>query len=229
MRLAGLLILVLAFAHSATLFGTIYSIDSFDTVNGTLIRVSGAESMQVFFSGDNYSLELQSGNYTLTALHYERGNVTYSSTEPVEVKEGANERDIVLFGPGFFDSGVLGPEDDIIIPEPGAAKPGSGSELAIVAAFLLLCGAAYLFYLWHSRGAPRAENHPARAAEESPDCEKVLSVLEQNGGRMAQKELREILNFSESKMSLVLAELEAVGKIAKIKKGRERIVKKRGI
>ena len=57
------------------------------------------------------------------------------------------------------------------------------------------------------------------------DCKKVLKILGENEGRMNQKEIRDILNFSETKMSLVVAELETVKKIKKIKKGRQNILK----
>ena len=57
------------------------------------------------------------------------------------------------------------------------------------------------------------------------DSQNVLKILRENEGRMVQRDIRKILNFSETKMSLIIAELEACGLIKRIKKGRENIIK----
>jgi len=51
----------------------------------------------------------------------------------------------------------------------------------------------------------------------------VVKVLKKHK-RITQRDLRKELPFSEAKVSLVLAELEAEGKIKKIKKGRGNVV-----
>ena len=58
----------------------------------------------------------------------------------------------------------------------------------------------------------------------SPDVEGVLQVMKEQGGRITQKELRKYFPLSEAKVSLLLTELEAKGKIEKIKKGRGNII-----
>ena len=57
-----------------------------------------------------------------------------------------------------------------------------------------------------------------------PDTDELLKKMNNAGGRMTQKELRKAFPFSEAKMSLMITELEAKGKIEKIKKGRGNVL-----
>lgn len=52
----------------------------------------------------------------------------------------------------------------------------------------------------------------------------VLEILKTHGGRLTQKELREKVTFGEAKTSLIVAELEELGKVKKFEKGRGNII-----
>ncbi len=67
--------------------------------------------------------------------------------------------------------------------------------------------------------------HKIKEHELDEKGKKVLKILKENEGRMIQKELRNIFNFSETKMSLVITKLESLGLVKRIKKGRENILK----
>ncbi|MDP2750920.1 MAG: winged helix-turn-helix transcriptional regulator [Nanoarchaeota archaeon] len=56
------------------------------------------------------------------------------------------------------------------------------------------------------------------------DLEKILEILKKNDGRATQKEIRKEIPLSEAKISLMITDLEAKGKIRKIKKGRGNII-----
>ena len=56
------------------------------------------------------------------------------------------------------------------------------------------------------------------------ELKEVLEILKTYGGRLTQKELREKVTFGEAKTSLIVAELEELGKIKKFKKGRGNII-----
>ncbi len=64
---------------------------------------------------------------------------------------------------------------------------------------------------------------PRRRKEMSEDGKAVIDALGKEK-RMLQKDLRRVLGWSETKLSLVLAELESEGAIKKIKKGRTNII-----
>lgn len=56
------------------------------------------------------------------------------------------------------------------------------------------------------------------------DEEQVLEMLESNGGRMRQSRIAERTDWSKSKVSMLLSEMETDGTIHKLRVGRENIV-----
>ena len=58
----------------------------------------------------------------------------------------------------------------------------------------------------------------------SKDLQEVLKIIRSQGGRITQKDLRSMLNYSEVKVCLMLADLEKRQRIQKFKNGRENIV-----
>ncbi|MUV86133.1 hypothetical protein GJ631_05975 [Natronomonas sp. CBA1123] len=57
-----------------------------------------------------------------------------------------------------------------------------------------------------------------------PDDERVVSLLEDNGGRMKQVNIVEETGWSKSKVSMLLSDMEEEGTISKLRVGRENIV-----
>ncbi|OJH50077.1 hypothetical protein MPF_0872 [Methanohalophilus portucalensis FDF-1] len=61
--------------------------------------------------------------------------------------------------------------------------------------------------------------------EELPaDLKEILTIVKKAGGRITQKDLRQKLNCSEAKTSLMIADLQRRGLIDKFKKGRGNIL-----
>ncbi|WP_462272105.1 helix-turn-helix transcriptional regulator [Methanohalophilus sp.] len=61
--------------------------------------------------------------------------------------------------------------------------------------------------------------------EELPaDLKEILTIIKKSGGRITQKDLRQKLNCSEAKASLMIADLQRRGLIDKFKKGRGNIL-----
>ncbi|WP_148266449.1 helix-turn-helix transcriptional regulator [Methanocella arvoryzae] len=56
------------------------------------------------------------------------------------------------------------------------------------------------------------------------DCRDVIAILEKNGGRMTQLDLRKQLPYSEAKVSLIVSDMESRGIVKKVKKGRGNIL-----
>ena len=68
---------------------------------------------------------------------------------------------------------------------------------------------------------------PAPVPEEkemSEEKKEIVGHIEQAGGRVTQKELRQMTSLSEAKVSLILSELEEDKLVRKIKKGRGNII-----
>jgi uncharacterized membrane protein len=131
--------------------------------------------------------------------------------------------------------------DNNLPPDGGPGDTGS-VWLAVLA---VVAGAAIvgIFYYLKSRqkktgaGAKAAEvlEKPmeAKIAERSPpvkivglpsDLSDIVDKIRGAGGRINQLELRQMLPYSEAKVSLMLADLESRGLIRKIKKGRGNII-----
>jgi uncharacterized membrane protein len=56
------------------------------------------------------------------------------------------------------------------------------------------------------------------------DCREVLGIIEKNGGRITQLDLRKALPYSEAKVSLIVSDLESRGILKKVKKGRGNVL-----
>ncbi|PSQ44016.1 hypothetical protein BRD14_02060 [Halobacteriales archaeon SW_5_68_122] len=76
-------------------------------------------------------------------------------------------------------------------------------------------------------GAAGAEAEPAVGVTEAEllsDEERVVSLLEDNGGRMKQVNIVEETDWSKSKVSMLLSDMEEDEEISKLRVGRENIV-----
>jgi uncharacterized membrane protein len=72
-----------------------------------------------------------------------------------------------------------------------------------------------------------AEPTPDTAVEEPEllnDDDRVIKLLEENGGRMKQVDIVETTEWSKSKVSMLLSDMEEEGDISKLRVGRENII-----
>ena len=77
----------------------------------------------------------------------------------------------------------------------------------------------------HSENDHPEDREPAPDIDELPDdLKEIIHILESQGGRMTQKDLRAKLNCSEAKVSLMITDLEDRGLVYKVKKGRGNII-----
>lgn len=201
MRLFAWFIFLATFASlcsAAYVHGDIYRED-LQKLNKTVVRIEGDFSYQVVTEDANYSIFLPEGEYLITASSYDGA---YAIQESVIVGSQNQELDLVL--------------------------KKADHDFVLYAGVLLMLAAAFIWsnYLWRNR-KPQAKPSPEPAEYVlDDDARQVLKILDSFGGRATQKELRETLKFSDSKLSLILTELENVGKIRKFKRGRANVVRK---
>ena len=221
------LMLNLTLLFSVTLFGEIFEAEGFTKLNNTIIKISGDTTLQIT-AQQNYSMELPQGNYTLTAFYYDSNKLRYYAQERLTLNQEIMQFDLVLLPEELRNIIPVETDlkEDVTIPQEKQNDAAGGLELSQIllslalGTILFLVGYTYL----HKKQAIRQDSELS-PNEVDDDCGKVLKILKENEGRMNQKEIRDILNFSETKMSLVVAELESMNKIKKIKKGRENILK----
>lgn len=223
MRLILAFFALFAVLHAATLQGNVYSADSFDAVQGAMVKLEGASTYQAFSSDGTYSMEVAPGVYNISATYYENGSLKgYAKDEIVVGVEGASY-DIVLFSPDEFE-GVEGfgiGEIDENIPE-GQKEDWTVWIGGLVLLIAVVAAGAY-FFLLKKKGKNLPEAEKKRELDEEE--KKVIEILKNSEGMRNQKELREILKCTDTKISLLISSLEAQGYVKRIKKGRENIVK----
>jgi uncharacterized membrane protein len=88
---AVLVLVVPAAADSpAIIHGTMYSLDTLEPLDNTVIYVNSTPTQYIVAKNGIYSVELVPGNYTLTAKYYQNGILTYSIEENIEIEDGGN-------------------------------------------------------------------------------------------------------------------------------------------
>ena len=203
MRLVLLLsLLVLAGASfQAFVHGSIHS-EGLEELNGTVVRIEGPFSYQLVVKDSDYSLFLPEGEYRISASRFDEGGRLALYAEQ-EVAVGSQDQEVDL---------VLRPPDDSIL---------------LYAGVLLTIS---VLFIWSNRfwGGTARPGQRARAipVELDDGAKRVLAALEASDGRATQKELRQGLRFSDSKLSLILTELEQLGYEKRFKRGRANIVRK---
>lgn len=70
----------------------------------------------------------------------------------------------------------------------------------------------------------KPEEEDKKEEELPADLKEILTIIKKAGGRITQKDLRQNLNCSEAKASLMIADLQRRGLIDKFKKGRGNIL-----
>lgn len=209
---------ILTLLYSATISGSIYSYESFDKVNNSIMKFEGPNTYRIIAKNGDYSIEVEKGAYNLTVLYFENEKLKYYDHEKIIVGNENQTFDIVVFPPSFFENDEL----------PSLEVETKSKPSSILDTFYFLGGIAIIvgviFFIFLKKYLPY-KRPTIRKAELGEEETKVLNIIKENEGRIEQKQLREILNFSESKMSLIVAELEVLGYVKKFKNGRENIIK----
>ena len=96
--------------------------------------------------------------------------------------------------------------------------PYEGNNYLVI--FIFITGLIILYLILRKFRKPKERI----TSLEEDDIKKVLKIIEEEGGRTTQKDIRKKLFLSEAKASLILTELEHDKKIRRIKKGRGNII-----
>lgn len=229
-------LLLLDFSLAATLKGSIYN-SQLELETNVLVEVNTIPQQKLLSKDGNYAFELPPGTYNLTVQKEE-----LMATEAVNIiKEGEYVLDVFLL-PGMEEDLWEDWEADYS-PEELTGQTNYWYWLIGIGVLLVIIGAVLW---WLKKGKKKTEHTISKkAAKEEAEktsavkepkstaelkeelaaepgyLDETIAIIKRYGGRIYQKELRkEMLHLSESKISLILTELEHKGKIEKIKKGR---------
>jgi len=208
--------LLINIANAATIHGTIYSLE-LSKVSNTIIEVDSTPKQRLVSDNGEYSFNLPSGVYTITALaYYDNEENTAKETITIE-DEGDYIFDLFLF-PNLEDLDDLNFDITSDLEEPKTST--WWIYLIIVLALVIL----FLIF------KPKFKKQVKKNVEETDEIEETDEVLDKiyniikKEKRITQKELRKRTNLSEAKVSLIISQLESENKIKKIKKGRSNIL-----
>lgn len=212
---------------AATVQGIVYDF-SLKPVENVLVEVDSAPVQRMVAQQGYYQFQVPQGTYTLVV----KGGKEWSEVlgqEGAEVStEGVFTIDIILLPAVDETNGDVG--QDVAQELQGLLESPRDEAMAmVVVAVLLVIGAGVFFVVTRIKVQPSGVNTESHVREEKvesqeADLDRILEILKAEQGRMNQKDLRKRLPFSEAKLSLIVSELEAKGKVEKIKKGRGNII-----
>lgn len=223
-----LIILLVPLVSAATLKGSIYG-SNLELETDVLIEIDN----QKYLSKDgSYTFELDVGDYVLTAT---KGFV--ATSEDIKVT-GTNVFDVFLLDDFTSEEDLWEDTEEQFFTEDVIEDSKYAIWRYILGGLILLALLIRLFWMRKKFGSlskfrrhHKAENrkttaeHQEEIDNEPGYLDRVIEIIKKNDGRIHQKTLRkEMLDISESKISLILTELEHKGKIERIKKGRGKVI-----
>ena len=227
LKLLIIILLLVPLATAATLKGSIYN-SNLELETDVLVEIDN----QKYLSKDGtYTFELDIGEYTLTAT---KGLV--STSEDIKVT-GTNVFDLFLLD-DFTDEDDLWKDTEEEFFTEDEEKTGYALWRYILGGLIILVLLIRLFLKRKKFGSLRkfrkhhkaenrktVEEHKEEIEKEPGYIDRAIEIIKKHDGRINQKTLRkEMLDISESKVSLILTELEHKGKIERIKKGRGNVI-----
>lgn len=222
MRALGLVLLVIAVLSASPVFaaeisGTLYDLD-LNELPDAIAEIDTAPKQVRVAKNATYAFTVPKGTYTILARHDALG---LKAEQRITVAdEGAYVLDLILFPDLGEEAELLGENGELALAEQYLARP------RIPWAWLAVIGiGVLLIVLAHFLGKKKpGDKEQQREKIPKPELDDILALIRKEGGRITQQELRKHIPYSEAKISLMLAELEAQGKIRKIKRGRGNII-----
>lgn len=222
-----LIVLLSTLAQAATLKGSIYN-SNLELETNVLVEIS---SQKYLAKEGTFQFELPAGTYTLTA---KKGFL--SSSEEIEVSSaGETIYDLFLLEDFTEEDELWKDTEENLFDE----EQTSYSWWRYLIAGLIILALLIRFLWWRKKYGPISlfrkkvqiehkktiAEHREDIAKEPGYLDRTLEIIKKAEGRITQKQLRkEMLDLSEAKISLILAELEHKGKIERIKSGRGKII-----
>ena len=212
-------LLLVTTVSAANIHGSIYSFD-LEERNNTVVTVDSSPIQTIVSKDGTYVFDLEPGEYTITAIYYKDNNVEEKVSEKIDIeKEGDYILDLILF-PSFD-------EEEYLLDETEEELVNSYFDKKINYFLIIIFTLAVLFFaiiifLILKYNLLKGQNNNEQG--ESDLADEVIAFIKKEGKRVTQKDIRKNFPQSESKLSLVISELEEKQLIKKIKKGRGNII-----
>jgi len=230
------LLLSVSFASAATIHGAIYDAN-FNTIDDIVLFINTTPKQNHISKNGAYFFNVPIGTFSISLEKFYQKELVYTFERIVHIeKDGEFQIDIVLDAVPGIDF----PVD--VKPRPSLLNLmrihfNKIVTIGIIAAVVFI-GIAILAFIRYKKksgftiAVPHIGEHKddvsttvsLGSTEHSYDLDGILSIIEEEGGRCTQKDIRRKIPLSEAKISLMITELVEQGKIKKIKRGRGNII-----
>ncbi|MBN1645429.1 hypothetical protein JW868_00140 [Candidatus Woesearchaeota archaeon] len=212
----GILFLILSsLASAATIEGIVYDFD-LARIDNAVVTVNSTPVQTMVAEDGRYSFQVALGQYLINASSNGR-----SESQDIEISsEGVFRLDLI-----FFDEVVNEEElvEDVEVVEFEGDEEVKQSRFSLLMTVMMIVWLGIIAFLIFLSRINKKSKKVLDALED--DNEKLLLVQYlKKHRRVTQKQIRSNMPFSESKVSMIISELENEGRVRKIKKGRANIV-----
>jgi len=160
----------------------------------------------------------------LVAKYYEGNKLVYIYEENITIQSDGNFTiDIIMF-PNIDLEEKIFEESDVNFSIEVLWLQKREKIQETLTLLLIFLGAILLFLFVFFLLRKTREKGQETSEELPDDLKEMVEIIKENGGRITQLELRKKLNYSEAKISLMLADLERRGLIEKFKRGKGNII-----
>ncbi|MBI5226175.1 hypothetical protein HY994_02960 [Candidatus Micrarchaeota archaeon] len=235
-------IFLIGFTGAAHILGSIFD-ENIEPASRAVVQINTTPEQQIITLNGSYAFDVPAGTYRLLAV----GQNASAEKNITILTDGDFRIDLILLPGVPAEDSVL--TDLLSAPEvetPETAPDNGFDPTGVVIAALLVALGAGAYLKWKRVNTSDIGGNPTRTTEKanttkpapisttvSPnrvltgDQQKVMQTLASFNNRASQKELRKTLDhWSEAKVSMELTELEEMGAIQKLKKGRGNIIRK---
>jgi len=217
-----IILIIFLLVIQTTIAATIHGI-SYDTsllpIDKAVIEINTEPKQTIVTQNGQYSFNVPIGEYTITATATV-DNEFLTENQNISVKDnGDYTLDLILF-----------PEiDDFDDPLDFEIEPGLEEEKSLIwlwIVIIIIVGIIAWFLLKNKKQLtkkPKEQKTEEEIKDEDEELDKIYKIIKE-AKRITQKEIRKQTSLSESKISLIISQLESENKIKKIKKGRTNII-----
>ena len=209
MKWLALLIILSTSVCAATIQGNVYDF-SLEPVTNAIVEINTAPHQIIVAKDGLYSFNVPAGKYTISAESQEQ----YMEENITIVSEGKYILDLILLPNLDYEEAMLDSLEDSEFSEIEIEDEPKNHRIVIIIGIVALAAIVALLF--------RRKKKPS--AEMDPPLKRILQFIEKQGGRTTQKDIYKEFPWSESKISLMLDELESKQLIRKVKKGRSNLI-----
>lgn len=231
-----LAVLAISSAQAATIQGKIYSPD-LEPAKKSIVNINSTPKQNLVSNDGTYSFIVPQGTYKIEAFHTLQGTLLYAKETITVPQEGSFTLDLILFETIDIED-IEFDESELKMIEDLLKEKRTNWELIAAIIIVIIVAVLILYFIFkkkkkskfkpakkHKRAKFKAKTVAFKEEKLTGDevMKRTLEILKREH-RVNQKDLRKELKISEAKASLIIADLEAQGKVKKIKRGRGNII-----